>query len=123
MITLALTISWPLVSVIVPGGIRKAIWSPSTASMSAWRKLPGPLSFVLVTLIVRGIEECTNRDWLGMPLVKTVTSAYPIGKPLELVVMRVIAVVVKELLDQPAIASTDGKSVCSLARLSSWTKG
>ena len=36
-----------------------------------------------------------------MPLVKTVTRAYPMGKPLELVVIRVIGVEVKELSDQP----------------------
>ncbi len=55
----------------------------------------------------------TNCDWLGMPLVKTVPSAYPIGKPLELLVIRV-----KEVSDHPVIASTGRKSVCSLARTS-----
>ena len=37
------------------------------------------------------------------------------GKPLELVVIKVIGVEVKEVSDQPAIASTGRKSVCSLA--------
>ena len=62
----------------------------------------------------------TNCDWLGTPLVKTVTNACPMGKPLELVVIRVIGVEVKEVLDQN---STGRKSVCSLTRLSSWTSG
>ena len=35
----------------------------------------------------------------------------------------VIGVEVKEVSDQPVIASTSSKSVCSLARLSSWTSG
>jgi hypothetical protein len=65
------------------------------------------------------IAASTNCDWLGMPLVNTVTSAYPMGKPLEMVVIRVIGVEVKEVLDQPAIASTGRRSVCSLARLNS----
>ena len=65
----------------------------------------------------------TNCDWLGMPLVKTVTSAWPMGKPLELVVIRVIGVEVKEVSDQPVIAFTGRKSVCSFAKLSSWTSG
>ena len=51
-------------------------------------------------------------------MVKTVPSAYPIGKPLELLVIRV-----KEVSDHPVIASTGRKSVCSLGRLSSWTSG
>jgi hypothetical protein len=45
------------------------------------------------------------------------------GNPLELVVIRVSGVEVKEVSDQPAVASTERKSVCSLARLSSWTCG
>ena len=45
------------------------------------------------------------------------------GKPLELVVIKVICVEVKEVSDQPVVASTDRKSVCSLARLSSSTSG
>ena len=61
----------------------------------------------------------TNCDWLGIPLVKTVTSACPMGKPLEVVVIRVIGVEVKEVSDHPVIASTGRKSVCSLARLRS----
>ena len=65
----------------------------------------------------------TNCDWLGMPLVKTVTSAWPMGKPVEWVVITVIGVEVNEVSDQPVVASTDGKRVCSLARLSSWTSG
>jgi hypothetical protein len=69
------------------------------------------------------VPAITNCDWLGMPLVNTVASAQPIGNPLELVVIRVIGVEVKEVSDQPAIASTGRKSVCSLARLSSWTSG
>ena len=70
-----------------------------------------------------GAAPSMNCDWLGMPFVKTVTKAYPMGKPLELVVIRVIGPEVKEVLDQPVVASTDGKSICSLARLSSWTSG
>jgi hypothetical protein len=35
----------------------------------------------------------------------------------------VIGVEVKEVFDQPAVISTSRKSVCSLARLSSWTSG
>ena len=69
------------------------------------------------------LTATTNCDWLGIPLAKTVTSACPMGKPLELVVIRVIGVEVKEVLDHPVIASTGRKSVCSLARLSSWTSG
>ena len=65
----------------------------------------------------------TNCDWLGIPLVKAVTSAYPMGKPLELVVIKVIGVEVKEVSDHPVIESTGRKSVCSLARLSSSTSG
>jgi hypothetical protein len=45
------------------------------------------------------------------------------GKPLELVVIRVIGVEVKELSDQPVIIAGARKSVCSLARLSSRTSG
>jgi hypothetical protein len=45
------------------------------------------------------------------------------GKPLELVVINVIGAEVKEVSDHPAIASTGRKSVCSFARLSSWTSG
>jgi len=30
------------------------------------------------------VTTTTNCDWLGIPLVKTVTSACPMGKPLEL---------------------------------------
>jgi hypothetical protein len=45
------------------------------------------------------------------------------GKPLELVVIRVIGVDVKEVSDHPVIASTGRKIVCSLARLNSWTNG
>jgi hypothetical protein len=45
------------------------------------------------------------------------------GKPLELVVIRVTGVEVKEVSDQPVIASMGRKSVCSLARLKSWTSG
>ena len=56
-------------------------------------------------------------------MVKTVTNACPMGKPLELVVIRVIGVEVKEVLDQPVTASTGRKSVCSLTRLSNWTSG
>jgi hypothetical protein len=41
------------------------------------------------------------------------------GKPLELVVIRVTGPEVKELSDQPVVASTGGNNVCSLARLSS----
>jgi hypothetical protein len=70
-----------------------------------------------------GVAPTTNCDSLGMPLVKTVTSAWPLGKPLELVVIRVIGVEVKEVSDQPAIASVSRKSVCSFARLNSWTSG
>ena len=65
----------------------------------------------------------TYCDWLGMPLVKTVTSAWPMGKPLEWVVITVIGVEVNEVSDQPVLASTSRKRVCSLARLSSWTSG
>ena len=65
----------------------------------------------------------TNFDWLGIPLVKIVTRADPTGKPLELVVIRVTGVEVKEVSDQPGVGSTGRKSVCSLARLSSWTSG
>ena len=64
-----------------------------------------------------------NFDWLGMPLVKTVTRAWPMGKPLELVVIRVIGLEVKEVSDQPATASTGRNSVCSLARLNNCTSG
>jgi hypothetical protein len=45
------------------------------------------------------------------------------GKPLELVVISVIGLEVKEVSDQPVVASASGNSVCSLARLSSWTSG
>ncbi len=45
------------------------------------------------------------------------------GKPLELVVIKVTGAEVKEVPDQPVFASTGRKSVCSLARLSSWTSG
>jgi hypothetical protein len=45
------------------------------------------------------------------------------GKPLELVVIRVIGVEVKEVSDQPVVESTGRKSVCSFARLSSWISG
>jgi hypothetical protein len=69
------------------------------------------------------VVAITNCDWLGMPFVKTVTSAYPMGKPLEVAVIRAIGVEVNEVSDQPAVASTGRKSVCSLARLSSWTTG
>ena len=65
----------------------------------------------------------TNCDSLGIPLVKTVTSAWPMGNPLKLVVITAIGVEVKEVLDHPVNASTGRKSVCSLARLSSWTSG
>jgi len=41
------------------------------------------------------------------------------GKPLELVVISVIGVDVKEVSDQPVVASAKRKSVCSFARLSS----
>ena len=70
-----------------------------------------------------GVAPTTNCDSLRMPLVKTVTSAWAIGKPLELVVIRVIGVEVKEVSDQPVVASTGRKSVCSFATLSSWTSG
>ena len=49
-------------------------------------------------------------------MVKTVTSAYPVGKSLT-------GLEVKEVSDQPAVESTGRKSVCSFARLSSWTSG
>ena len=45
------------------------------------------------------------------------------GKPPELVVISMIGVEVKEVSDHPVVASTGKKSVCSLARLSSWTIG
>ena len=45
------------------------------------------------------------------------------GKPLELVVIIVIGVEVKEVSDQPVIESTGRKGVCALTRLSSWTTG
>src|SRR6266542_6300712 len=45
------------------------------------------------------------------------------GKPLELVPITVIGVEVNEVSDQPVIASTSRRSVCSLARLNSWTSG
>ena len=45
------------------------------------------------------------------------------GKPLELVVIRVIGVEVKEMSDQPGAAATGGKSVCSFAKLSNSTSG
>jgi hypothetical protein len=57
-----------------------------------------------------------------MPLVKTVTSAYAIGKPLELLVIRVTDLEVKEVSDQPVVASVSRKSVCSFAGLRSWTQ-
>jgi hypothetical protein len=41
------------------------------------------------------------------------------GKPLEVLVIEVIGVEVKEVSDQPVMASTGRKSVCSLARLRS----
>jgi hypothetical protein len=41
-------------------------------------------------------------------------------KSLEVVVIIVIGVEVKDVSDQPVIASTGRKSVCSLARLSNW---
>jgi hypothetical protein len=45
------------------------------------------------------------------------------GKPLGLLAIEVIGMEVKEVSDQPVIASTGRKSVSSLARLSSWTSG
>src|SRR5258705_190343 len=45
------------------------------------------------------------------------------GKPLELVVINVTGVEVKEKSDQTVVGSRDRKSVCSLTRLSSWTVG
>ena len=70
-----------------------------------------------------GAAPSMNCDWLGMPFVKTVTKAYPMGKPLELVVIRVIGVEVKEVSDQPAVVSASRKNVCSFVRLSSWISG
>ena len=54
MVALSFTTSWPLVSVMVwPFSDElKLIMSPSTASASAWRSEPAPLSLVLVTVIV-----------------------------------------------------------------------
>src|SRR6266536_1537775 len=72
---------------------------------------------------VTAAPSITYCDWLGMPLVKTVTSAWPMGKPLEWAVITVIGVEVNEVSDQPVLASTSSKSVCSLARLNSWTSG
>jgi len=74
-----------------------------------------------------GAAPSMNCDWLGMPFVKTVTKAYPMGKPLELVVIRVIGVEVKEVSDQPAVVSQAGKaSVRSsgsvVGSADSWTK-
>src|SRR5262249_3136277 len=45
------------------------------------------------------------------------------GKPLELLVIRVIGVEVKEVSDQPVIASTGRKTVCSFAGLRNWSSG
>ena len=45
------------------------------------------------------------------------------GNPLELVVIKVIGVEVKEMSDQPGVRAAGRKSVCSLARLNSWTSG
>jgi hypothetical protein len=78
---------------------------------------------VVAAGIGQEVAQTTSSDWLGMPLVKTVTSAGPMGKPLEVVVISVIGVEVKEVSDQPVITSTGRKSVCSLARLSSSTSG
>jgi hypothetical protein len=51
MVTFLSIASSPLVSPIVPV-TAKVIVSPSLASTSAWRNEPGPLSFVLVTVMV-----------------------------------------------------------------------
>ena len=51
MVMLLSTSNSPLVKPIVPV-MAKLIISPSLASASAWRNEPGPLSFVLVTVIV-----------------------------------------------------------------------
>src|SRR3954467_15198074 len=49
IVMLLITSSSPLVNPIVPV-TAKPTTSPSSASSSAWRNEPGPLSFVLVTM-------------------------------------------------------------------------
>jgi hypothetical protein len=53
---------------------------------------------------------------LGMPLVKTVTSAGPNGKPLT-------GVEVKVVFDQPVAGFTGRIATWLLSRLNSWTMG
>src|SRR5262245_2811401 len=55
IVTFLATNNSPLVNPIVPV-TAKPIMSPSFASASGWRSEPGPLSFVLVTIIV-GVGE------------------------------------------------------------------
>src|SRR5260221_561134 len=58
MFTLLETRSSPVVSRIVAGaGSKKLIVSPSAALASAARSVPGPLSSVLVTVIVVGYDQ------------------------------------------------------------------
>lgn len=55
-------------------------------------------------------------DVLGMPLVKTVASAWPSAKP-------VTGCEVKEVSDQLLVGSGTRKPICSFTRLRSWTNG
>src|SRR6516162_10464360 len=70
MVMLFPTSSWPLVSVIVCpfSDELKLIVSPSTASASAWRSEPGPLSFVFMT-----VNVAPRR--LGKPTAPTLSNA------------------------------------------------
>jgi hypothetical protein len=52
IVTLLSTNNSPLVRVMTPEMLVASIVSPSFASRSAWRKEPGPLSLVLLTMIV-----------------------------------------------------------------------
>jgi hypothetical protein len=52
MVTLLSTSNTPLVSVMTPEMPAASIVSPSFASTSAWRSEPGPLSLVLLTMMV-----------------------------------------------------------------------
>ena len=59
IVTLLFTVKLPLVSVIGPV-TAKLIVVPSSASASAWRSEPAPLSLVLVTVIVVGASAVST---------------------------------------------------------------
>lgn len=82
MVRFLLMTSSPDVSVIVQGQpLRsKSIVSPSAAPAIAWRSEPGPLSFVLVTVIVGAcVAGTTDAAFVFMPR-PTLHSARPISR-------------------------------------------